>query len=282
MVTLLNFLPLSLFLYLTTASQDLSWQSSLPKIIRKRDTQNSIINDPKCYQIKTTCSHIPEGDDIAVIECLQADMNRIIQVSEECQHVIWTRISELIKDENVKNWLMPICNVDIRNLPDCRASEDSSGAFLKCIVTYKDQISNKDCVELITRIENVAFYDYKWIEGFLQHCNRDIKNLNCGRLSMRDTQEETIVCLQNNFSNVSEECRSEVFKLSEIQADSIKLDRQLYMACAEDQMRYCRRFPPGNGKAFNCLLMHRNEHLSEKCREHLLRRQKLISHVIIF
>ncbi|GJQ66994.1 hypothetical protein Trydic_g7986 [Trypoxylus dichotomus] len=94
---------------------------------------------------------------------------------------------------------------------------------------------------------------------------------------MCSSQANTIICLQDHFSQIEGECRKELIKLTEIQADNIKLDRQLYLSCADEQMHYCRQFPPGSGKVFKCLMQHYDEHLTDKCRNHLLRRQRMIS-----
>lgn len=62
-----------------------------------------------------------------------------------------------------------------------------------------------------------------------------------------------------------------------MQADNIKLDQQLYIACAQDHMRYCQQFTPGTGRVFSCLLQLRSDKISPQCRKNILRREKLIS-----
>lgn len=68
-----------------------------------------------------------------------------------------------------------------------------------------------------------------------------------------------------------------MLQLSELQADNIKFDHQLYLACAEDHLRYCRQYAPGSGRIFKCLMQHRNDKLTMQCQNQLLRRQKLIA-----
>lgn len=274
----LQTITLLLFIINTQAKIQVSWEKTIEHSRSRREAYDSILSDPKCAEVRRSCPDVTPEDDLAVVECLQTlGTDKIRQLNEECQHIVWTHIRTLIDNQNVKDRLLPSCRNDFQNL-NCKV-DDAAGSYLKCLVSVKDDISNTICSEHITRLENVAFYDFKWIANFLRQCDNDIVKLGCGRLDDRESQSETILCLQNKFVNVTESCRNEVFKLAEVQADNIKLDRQLYMACAEDQMRYCRQIPPGNGRAFNCLMAHRNEKLNEKCRGHLFRRQKLIAQV---
>lgn len=242
----------------------------------ERSVQNSIIDDPKCVEIRELCSNLAAKDDILVIECLQSlNSNMLTKLNEDCQHVVWDHMKVIMSNSYVKEFLR-ICDKEVQHL-NCPVDK-MEGSFLKCLANNKDEISDKVCVNLIVRLENVAFNDYRWIGNFLKDCESDIKKLECGRLDVNTfSQSDTIVCLQNKFSNVSGSCRTEVAKLSEIQEDSIKLDRQLYVACAEDQMRYCQQFPPGSGRVFKCLMKYQDERLTPKCQNHLLRRQKLIA-----
>lgn len=240
--------------------------------------RKSIVQEPKCVEIRAMCPNLSDqSDDVLIIECLQSlDPKLLGRLSDDCQHVIWTHMNNLLQDENIRDMLMPVCRSNLDKI-NCQVAA-TSGSYLKCIVNNKEQIDNADCVNYVLRIENVAFYDYRWIAQFVNHCNADIDKLNCGRLDHDGlTQSETISCLQNHYDEVNDECKKEIFKLTEIQSDSIKLDRQLYLACAEDQMRYCRQFAPGSGRVYSCLIHHRFDSLQVQCQQQLLKRQKLIS-----
>lgn len=64
-------------------------------------------------------------------------------------------------------------------------------------------------------------------------------------------------CLQSNIDKLSsKQCLSLVYKLSEWQADNIKFDYSLNMACSKDQEKLCPDKATGNGLVYNCLSRH--------------------------
>lgn len=241
----------------------------------KRETFKSIVEEPACNEVKVLCNNLSENDDILILECLQSlNPQRLSELKKECQNVIWTHIRALTSDDRVKAFLGRYCSRDLESLK----CDTTPGEYLKCIVNNKEKISDGNCNNVLLRLENVAFQDYRWIANFLQHCNEDIERLHCGKIDGTSwTQFETVTCLQNSILNVKDDCKREVFKLSELQAENIKLDRQLYMACVEDHRRYCQQFPAGTGRVFTCLMEQPHDRITIECRKQLLKRQKLIS-----
>lgn len=238
--------------------------------------KKTIIDDPVCQEVKGTCGH-SENNDILILECLQSvDPDTLSKLNENCQHVIWQHTHAVIDNKNIKSLLMPVCQADLKNL-QCQL-DSVAGSYLKCIINNKEDIHSADCISFVLRLENIAFNDYRWIEGFLEHCTDDIKELECGRIDADGfSQSQTIACLQNHLDNVQTTCKKEIFQLTEIQADNIKLDRQLYTNCAQDHMRYCQQFTAGSGRVFSCLLQLRSDKISPQCKKSLLTRQKLIA-----
>nr|XP_022918978.1 Golgi apparatus protein 1 isoform X1 [Onthophagus taurus] len=239
------------------------------------DVSSIIMKQPSCIVIKQFCS-TQKANDFQIIECILSDPSNVNRLDSECQHVVWEQISEIISNKYVREFLSPLCEND--HSFQCEHTDPSSEiSYLKCAINVKNEISVKDCVNTITRFENIAFDDLKWISNFLKHCNTAVEKFKCGRLTGdSSSQGETLSCLQNYYREIDSECQREIMELSEIQSDNIKLDRQLYMACATDHMHYCSLYSPGSGKVFKCLMQHYNDHLDEKCRNHLLKRQKLI------
>lgn len=47
-----------------------------------------------------------------------------------------------------------------------------------------------------------------------------------------------------------------IYKLSEWQADNIKFDYSLHMACLKDKEKLCADLPAGSGLIYNCLSRH--------------------------
>lgn len=254
-----------------------NYDSSIHRISRREVSTNNILQDPKCATLKNLCREPSEMDDMLVIECLQSlHPEAMEKLDGHCQHTIWVQIKNIIQNDNIHDILPESCRKDLEN-SDCHVDDPKPGSYLKCLVSRKDTFDSKDCIRVIDRFESVAFNDFQFLENFLVHCDKDISTLGCGRMDNSHTNSKTIVCLQNNYMNVSDNCKVEIFRLSEVQADNIKLDQELYKACTDDYMRYCNDFTPGSGHVFKCLLSHRNDKLKAKCREHLFRREKLIA-----
>lgn len=250
----------------------------------KRELTTSIIDDPKCQEIKTICMNLSEKDDLLVLECLLAtSQERLKTINKDCQQVIWDHSWFLIQDTNVKNILVPVCGNELDQLA-CREdhSSNNNGQYLKCVINNINEIENPSCNQALLRLENVAFTDYRWVHKFIEHCTDDIKNLQCGRFDPENySQTKTLNCLQENIMNVrTEECKKEVFRFSELQSSSIKLDAQLFIDCTNDYSRYCSKYLAGSGRVIPCLmqqLLLDQSKIEKKCRLHLMRRQKLIA-----
>lgn len=277
MELIFNILLLCLFTFVL--SKDVvPWNSVfLNGRVKRGAVRSTIKEDLKCVEVERLCTDVREHDDMLILECLYSlDPSALSRLNKECQDVVWHHTSMLIENNNVKDALSQVCRNDLSKL-NCQ-SEGPPGSYLKCIVSNKDDITHPECTALVERFENVAFYDYQWITSFLQNCKGDISRLQCGRIDNNGlSQSETLACLQDHIADVPDLCRKEVFRLAEIQADNIKFDHQLYLACSEDYMRYCRQFVPGSGRIFRCLMQHRNDQLTSQCHNHLMRRQKLIS-----
>lgn len=71
--------------------------------------------------------------------------------------------------------------------------------------------------------------------------------------------DNTLDCLQKHIDSVNTtQCRQEVFLLSEIQGEDMKLDAQLFWSCANDKPKLCS-FLPNNATfemVYKCLLGH--------------------------
>lgn len=253
--------------------------AALAKSLNER-VLRPIIEEPSCSQLIKYCdSNAINQDrlsDIETLECVQRlSPGQLVNLTTECQHIIWEHGKELITNEHVYNILSPHCQKDLSQL-NCRQTEDSF--YFKCIVDNKENIHGDDCFKTVDRLENVVFQDFRLLPTFLQECEEDIKKLKCGRIDTYSaSQTQTVVCLQMNIQNITKSCRREVLSLAEIQANNIKMDHELYAACKEDHLRYCSQFIAGGGRVFQCLMQQEQAKLSSLCIANLFRRQKLIS-----
>lgn len=150
------------------------------------------------------------------------------------------------------------------------------------MLDHSDVQKSAACSTQLQRIEWVAFSDFRLIGTFVKDCAADIDLHACGRLNAdRQTvsQGETLACLQAHIDRLERPCRDGVLHLSEYQADNVKLDRQLFIACAPDAHRFCADLRPGTGAVYKCLLRNKGDtRMSAKCGEQLQRRDKLIAH----
>lgn len=237
----------------------------------KRGSRKTIFDEPSCRNAKRFCEQVTQNDDLPILECLHSlHPNDLASLETECQHIIWEHTNNLIKDDS----RLLVCKSDMDSL-NCNKGDEG---YFKCLANAKENIVNSNCQDIIRRIENVAFTDYKFLATFLKECEKDVEELKCGSITSQGiSQINTIACLQSNILRVSDNCKREVFRLSELQSDNIKLDQQLYLDCREDYSRYCPQFPAGSGQVFHCLARQDPQRLSKKCKESLIRRETLIS-----
>lgn len=157
---------------------------------------------------------------------------------------------------------------------------DEVGNVLGKLIDKKDEIKQPACVNLIGRLEAVAFSDFRFVSPFVRDCSNDIEVNSCGRFHLDRnvlSQGETLACLQTHIDTLSDECKKGIMHLSELQAENVKLDRPLFAACGEDLVRLCADVRPA--QIYKCLLLHKNDALmSHSCQEQLSRRYKIIAH----
>lgn len=241
-----------------------------------------LIDEPVCDELKSLCNNLqPGSDDLLTLECIQTFLSSQVEgLNEECQHVIWSHTVDILDDKNVKRLVDKKCTKETVKFSDCKETRQP-GHLLSCIINKRETITNAECLSILQRLEWVAFSDFKLIGIFMRDCEDDVNRLNCGRLNTDNnklSQGLTIACLQNNIETLSGECKKGVLKLSEFQGDNIRSDRQLFLACSNDAIRFCPDVKFGSGLVYKCLLRFRNDPLlSKHCGDQLLRRDKLIA-----
>lgn len=256
-----------------------------PHRLRRAAIQGPIrlIDEPACAEIKSLCAELRPGtDDLTVLECVQTFLNSQLEaLSDGCQHAIWSHTSDLMDDSSVMHLTQSNCSADFAHFT-CKPTSKEPGHFLACVLDHRDEIKTPACRSLVQRLEWVAFSDFRLIGSFVHDCESDIEFNGCGRLNPdRNTlsQGETLACLQSHIESLSKECKRGVLRLSELQADNVRLDRKLFIACSKDSHRLCGDLRPGTGAVYKCLIRNKNDELmTTDCKAQLLRRDKLISH----
>lgn len=244
-----------------------------------------MLEDPACPQLKNLCSNLPSNsEDLLVLECIDTFQTSEFDLSIDstCQHTIYSRKLELMNDNSVHSLMEKSCSKDMDVLfPYCHPATtiEYSGKYLACVLDHRDLLRDPICKGQISRIEIVAFSDFRLISSFFASCSNDIAKSECGRLANRNsksTQGDTLACLQSTINKLSESCQKEIYHVSEIQADNIKFDRQLYLFCSADVKKFCSDLRGYD--IYKCLTKNKNSpQMSKKCETQLNRRSSLIA-----
>ncbi|KAK2580723.1 hypothetical protein KPH14_011351 [Odynerus spinipes] len=271
-------------------SSQISWVFSKPTDSRHRAVRNVIHKRednllsfmlPKCQMnLKELCDDIDKNDELVLLECIQTlKPNEMSIIDTDCQQAIWDYVKNITNNQNVYRLAKKACGEEL-DILDCSFAGNVQGAYLSCLVEKRDNVKNPQCIAYIQRLEWIAFSDFRIITPFFSDCEEDIKKFKCGRIQQyRDiSQGQILACLQEHIEQLQVKCKRRILRVSEIQADNIKLDRQLYLACTHDHIKFCPNIRPGSGQVYKCLMQHKTDHsMTAQCQEQLMRREKLIA-----
>lgn len=181
-------------------------------------------------------------------------------INQKCQHAIWIYIQNITNNQNIKRLARKACGEQLDTL-QCPDSDKAQGAYLSCLIDKRERVTDSECIIYIQRLEWIAFSDFRILIPFKADCTDDIKNFKCDNLQpYRDiSQGQILACLQEHVEQLQHECRRHILRVSEIQAENIKLDRQLYMACTQDHVKFCHDIRPGSGQVYKCLMQHKTD-----------------------
>ncbi|XP_049951626.1 Golgi apparatus protein 1 [Schistocerca serialis cubense] len=241
-----------------------------------------LLHDEHCkLDLQRWCGNLPNNDDLTVLECIQSFKgSELAELTKECQNKIWERTLHMISDQNMTQLAKDYCSSQLIQSLGCQPSSSVVGNILACMIDKREKIEEDKCHTFVQRMEWIAFSDFRMMPAFYKECSGDVKTFQCGRLHTNEAfrQGKTLACLQKYIRKLSAGCHRQVLHLSEIQADDIKLDRQLFLACANDHQRFCPNMPRGSGRVYKCLMEHKlDKTMSKECQDQLMRRQKLIS-----
>lgn len=201
-------------------------------------------------------------------------------IDDECRQAIWDYILNITDNSNIERLSKKTCGRELDSL-DCSGFGKKHGAYLSCLIDQKEKVKNPKCIAYIQRLEWIAVNDFRIIIGpFSSDCENDIKKFKCDKLQpYRDiSQGQILACLQEHVNELQLQCKRHILHVSEIQAENIKLDHQLYLACKNDLSEFCQNIRPGSGQVYKCLMQHKtNRSMTAVCQEQLTRRGKLIA-----
>jgi Golgi apparatus protein 1 len=217
-----------------------------------------------------------------------------------CEQAVWDVKVALTSDDRFHNALTQFCADEIAKHPHALAcsQEKRAGHALSCMMDFILQLSKTGkCFQFLSRVQSIAFTDFRLVGPFIEKCGTYVVQLNCGSLTRESqhkgakvphSQGATLECLIDKLVNVpkdkeaiiksiSNECRHEVMRIAELQSDDFHLDRPLYFACRADREKFCAEVQAGEGKIFQCLLAKKEDKLMDpQCAKILSERAGLI------
>jgi len=181
-------------------------------------------------------------------------------INQKCQEAIWFYIQNITDNQNIERLARKACGIQLDTL-QCSNSDKIHGAYLSCLIDNREMVRDPDCITYIQRLEWIAFSDFRILTPFKTDCANDIRKFKCDSLQpYRDiSQGQILACLQEHVEQLQHECRRHILHVSEIQAENIKLDRQLYMACTHDRIKFCPNIRPGSGQVYKCLMKYKTD-----------------------
>uniref|UniRef100_A0A8C9WSD2 Golgi apparatus protein 1 n=1 Tax=Scleropages formosus TaxID=113540 RepID=A0A8C9WSD2_SCLFO len=206
--------------------------------------------------------------------------------------LLWNYKFNLTTDPKFESVAVEVCKTTIPEIKECAEEERGKGYLVSCLVDHRGNITEYQCHQYITKMTTIIYSDYRLICGFMDKCREDINALRCGSINTGEkdihSQGEVIACLEKGLVNeaeeqsqryvIKDECKKAILRVAELSSDDFHLDRYLYFSCRDDRERFCENTQAGEGRVYKCLFNHKfEEAMSEKCRDALTTRQKLIA-----
>ncbi|XP_046394419.1 Golgi apparatus protein 1 [Ischnura elegans] len=257
---------------------------------RSLPRNEKLIESRECKPVvEELCKQYVQADDLIVLDCiLSNDMSKVNRINESCRNILWAHSLEILEGKSLRSALQLHCSADLKekNLSECvsrSAFPESSPSpivspILSCMLEYKEGIHNPRCKLFIQKIEKLVLFDFIQMMGPLaKYCEADVKQLDCSRNEV-SWEGGTLACLQLKLDQVHDErCRAQIMQLSELQAEDVQLDRQLYKACYAEYNHLCRDSDK-NVDAYTCLMRKRmDKSVGKKCANELSRRLGLVA-----
>ncbi|XP_053972285.1 Golgi apparatus protein 1 [Hylaeus volcanicus] len=250
--------------------------------VKRASIANSYLLPDKCLQnLNRLCGDVNRDDDeLRLLECIQTfKPTEVSGIDDDCRSAIWEYILNITNNLNIERLAKKTCGKELGSLP-CSTTDTKHGAYLSCLIDNREKVKGPECIEYIQRLEWIAFTDFRIITPFSSDCDSDIRQFKCDKIHpYRDiSQGQILACLQEHVNELQDQCKRHILHVSEIQAENIRLDRQLYLACAQDRANFCPDIRPGSGQVYKCLMQHKTDRsMSGTCQEQLTRRGKLIA-----
>ncbi|CAD6195709.1 unnamed protein product [Caenorhabditis auriculariae] len=221
--------------------------------------------------------------DISILECLQdAGQSESTTLTQQCESLVWDFKVKLTQDDRFITAAKQYCEAELKEhagMSHC-VTLTEPGYALSCLIDYVQNVTQTSkCYAFLSRTERLAFSDFRLIGPFITKCRSVLDQYGCNTLTpnaahkgvrVPHTQGMALECILDRvvknaktqadaLAALGEDCKHEVLRLAEMQSDDFHLDRPLYFSCRQDREKYCKDVPSGQGKVFECLIMHRND-----------------------
>ncbi|KAI1904227.1 hypothetical protein AGOR_G00003500 [Albula goreensis] len=251
-----------------------------------------LVEEEVCREdIIRLCPKDTWNSNLAVLECLEGRKEET-DITDACSHLLWNYKYNLTTDPKFESVAVEVCKTTITEIKECAEEERGKGYLVSCLVDHRGNITEYQCHQYITKMTTIIFSDYRLIRGFMDKCRDDINALHCGSINAGEkdihSQGEVISCLEKGLVKeaekqdrrhmIKQDCKKAIMRVAELSSDDFHLDRFLYFCCREDRERFCENTQAGGGRVYKCLFNHKfEEAMSQKCRDALTTRQKLIA-----
>ncbi|KAI5635405.1 cysteine rich repeat domain-containing protein [Phthorimaea operculella] len=268
---LTNVLLLDALWILTAFSINNAYGSQLPGESIKQDSRYKL-DISGCVQLEKQCSHLEE--DLAALSCALATSHNKTQLSNACQHRIWTQQAQFIDNSFLDYKLRDPCQTEFSILECLKPSTFG----IDCILKKKSGVHDKSCWRIINKIESLIFNDWQISINFIRNCLDDIQAHSCGRIpsdAKTLSQINTLKCLQDKEQLLKPECQTEMSALKSMKYTSLQLDKIIFAACDSDQKEFCPDQDPGSWLMYKCLVRHKYENrMTKRCQDQLFYDQR--------
>uniref|UniRef100_A0A8C6U2B3 Golgi apparatus protein 1 n=1 Tax=Neogobius melanostomus TaxID=47308 RepID=A0A8C6U2B3_9GOBI len=174
-----------------------------------------------------------------------------------------------------------VCRDDLTRLCP-KNSWNNNLSVLECLQDKKEETEiSTECNHLLWNYKLNLTTDPKFESVAVEVCKSTIaEDIH--------SQGEVIACLEKGLVReaeqqpgahaIKDECKKSIMRVAELSSDDFHLDRYLYFSCRDDRERFCENTLAGEGRVYKCLFNHKfEEAMTERCREALTTRQKLIA-----
>ncbi|GJP32519.1 hypothetical protein CLOM_g17147 [Closterium sp. NIES-68] len=204
-------------------------------------------------------------DQPDTIKCLQ-DKVEDADMGKACRDEVKKDVQRAAEDYRLNFRLNRECFSDVQHLcmHSCDAALESGGtesgvtcggATLKCLTENERKLSSKTCRQELFYFKKRMVADISLDIPLQMACKTDVEK-KCG--GERD-HSKALACLRGKRDELTEECKEEELRLSEMEASDIRLTPTLMNACGLELNHFCRGVQPTAGLAFRCLQMSINE-----------------------